>query len=147
MNEVFLTGPFVYNTIRAVHPYTPILIFGGHSHIRDCRTSSVHKIFKRGSFWQYCHLISVQFDGRSMALESGRYMETVGSWIIHSGFFLCSNIMRIGWMSMLNLSKSELVGLNKHCRRQPRRIKFQQESHLQPALPRPESRYLRSMNV
>ncbi|KAJ7913903.1 Metallo-dependent phosphatase-like protein [Mycena leptocephala] len=40
--------PLVYNAIRAVHPLTPILILG------------------------------VQFDGRSMALESGRYMETVG---------------------------------------------------------------------
>ncbi|KAF8806633.1 hypothetical protein BYT27DRAFT_7191187 [Phlegmacium glaucopus] len=48
--------PFVFNAIRAVHPLTPILIFGGHSHVRDC----------------------LQLDGRSMALESGRYMETVG---------------------------------------------------------------------
>ncbi|EJD02035.1 uncharacterized protein FOMMEDRAFT_168595 [Fomitiporia mediterranea MF3/22] len=48
--------PTVFNAIRAVHPNTPILIFGGHTHIRDC----------------------TQFDGRSMALESGRYMETVG---------------------------------------------------------------------
>ncbi|KAF8557876.1 hypothetical protein OG21DRAFT_1406257 [Imleria badia] len=48
--------PVVFNAVRAVHPYTPILIFGGHSHIRDCQ----------------------QYDGRSMALESGRYMETIG---------------------------------------------------------------------
>ncbi|KIL68725.1 hypothetical protein M378DRAFT_157830 [Amanita muscaria Koide BX008] len=48
--------PAVFNAIRAVHPYTPILIFGGHSHIRDCN----------------------QLDSRSMSLESGRYMETVG---------------------------------------------------------------------
>ncbi|CCM03935.1 uncharacterized protein FIBRA_06087 [Fibroporia radiculosa] len=48
--------PTVYDAVRAVHPTTPILIFGGHTHIRDC----------------------TQFDGRSMALESGRYMETVG---------------------------------------------------------------------
>ncbi|KAF8624480.1 hypothetical protein AX17_007109 [Amanita inopinata Kibby_2008] len=48
--------PVVYNAVRAVHPHTPILIFGGHSHIRDC----------------------LQLDGRSMSLESGRYMETVG---------------------------------------------------------------------
>ncbi|KAG2141993.1 Metallo-dependent phosphatase-like protein [Suillus cothurnatus] len=48
--------PIVFNAIRAVHPLTPILIFGGHTHIRDCR----------------------QHDGRSMALESGRYMETIG---------------------------------------------------------------------
>ncbi|KAG2142264.1 Metallo-dependent phosphatase-like protein [Suillus bovinus] len=48
--------PTVFNAVRAVHPLTPILIFGGHSHIRDCQ----------------------QYDGRSMALESGRYMETIG---------------------------------------------------------------------
>ncbi|KAH9485631.1 hypothetical protein JR316_0002541 [Psilocybe cubensis] len=50
--------PLVFNPIRALHPTTPILIFGGHTHIRDC----------------------LQFDGRSMSLESGRYMETVG-WL------------------------------------------------------------------
>ncbi|KZT69652.1 hypothetical protein DAEQUDRAFT_756803 [Daedalea quercina L-15889] len=50
--------PTVYDAIRKVHKYTPILIFGGHTHIRDC----------------------TQFDGRSIALESGRYMETVG-WL------------------------------------------------------------------
>ncbi|KAI0090834.1 Metallo-dependent phosphatase-like protein [Irpex rosettiformis] len=48
--------PVVFDAVRAVHPYTPILILGGHTHIRDC----------------------VQLDGRSMSLESGRYMETVG---------------------------------------------------------------------
>ncbi|KAF8260660.1 Metallo-dependent phosphatase-like protein, partial [Lactarius quietus] len=48
--------PIIFNAIRAVHPTTPILILGGHTHIRNC----------------------LQFDGRSMALESGRYMETVG---------------------------------------------------------------------
>ncbi|PIL33613.1 hypothetical protein GSI_04236 [Ganoderma sinense ZZ0214-1] len=48
--------PNVFDAIRAVHPTTPIFILGGHTHIRDC----------------------VQYDGRSMALESGRYMETVG---------------------------------------------------------------------
>ncbi|KAH9959081.1 Metallo-dependent phosphatase-like protein [Russula dissimulans] len=48
--------PIVFHAVRAVHPTTPILILGGHSHIRDC----------------------LQFDGRSIALESGRYMETVG---------------------------------------------------------------------
>ncbi|KAI0753174.1 Metallo-dependent phosphatase-like protein [Daedaleopsis nitida] len=48
--------PTVFNAIRAIHPTTPMFILGGHTHIRDC----------------------VQYDGRSMALESGRYMETVG---------------------------------------------------------------------
>ncbi|KAG5726222.1 hypothetical protein E4T56_gene20533 [Termitomyces sp. T112] len=50
--------PLVFNAIRTLHPYTPILILGGHTHIRDC----------------------AQYDGRSMALESGRYMETIG-WL------------------------------------------------------------------
>ncbi|KAF7332694.1 hypothetical protein MKEN_00152600 [Mycena kentingensis (nom. inval.)] len=48
--------PLVFDVIRARHPTTPILIFGGHLHIRDC----------------------LQLDGRSMSLASGRYMETVG---------------------------------------------------------------------
>ena len=48
--------PVVFNAIRAVHPFTPIFIFGGHTHIRDC----------------------VQLDQRSISLQSGRYMETVG---------------------------------------------------------------------
>ncbi|KAJ7632877.1 Metallo-dependent phosphatase-like protein [Roridomyces roridus] len=51
--------PLIFNAVRAVHPLTPILILGGHTHIRDCRES-------------------LQLDGRSMSLESGRYMETVG---------------------------------------------------------------------
>ncbi|KAF8581789.1 hypothetical protein K439DRAFT_1352955 [Ramaria rubella] len=55
--------PDVFNAIRTVHRQTPILIFGGHAHIRDC----------------------VQFDGRSMAMASGRYMETIGA----SSFSLC----------------------------------------------------------
>ncbi|KAJ3797600.1 Metallo-dependent phosphatase-like protein [Lentinula aff. detonsa] len=50
--------PTVFNAVRAVHAQTPIIILGGHSHIRDCN----------------------QPDGRSMALESGRYMETIG-WL------------------------------------------------------------------
>lgn len=48
--------PFVFDAVRAVHPTTPIIILGGHTHIRDC----------------------LQLDGRSMSLESGRYMETIG---------------------------------------------------------------------
>ncbi|KIK61122.1 hypothetical protein GYMLUDRAFT_43217 [Collybiopsis luxurians FD-317 M1] len=50
--------PTVFNAVRAVHAETPIIILGGHTHIRDCN----------------------QPDGRSMALESGRYMETIG-WL------------------------------------------------------------------
>ncbi|KAF5375570.1 hypothetical protein D9615_009214 [Tricholomella constricta] len=50
--------PLVFNAIRKIHPLTPIVILGGHSHVRDC----------------------TQLDDRSMSLESGRYMETVG-WL------------------------------------------------------------------
>ncbi|GAA5934821.1 Smn1p [Sporobolomyces koalae] len=42
--------------IRAVHPTVPVLVFGGHHHIRDC----------------------VQEDKYSMSLAAGRYMETIG---------------------------------------------------------------------
>ncbi|KAF8161382.1 Metallo-dependent phosphatase-like protein [Crassisporium funariophilum] len=60
--------PLVFNAVRATHPLTPILILGGHTHIRDC----------------------LQLDGRSMSLESGRYMETVaraleGAKLDHKG--------------------------------------------------------------
>ncbi|KAG5352237.1 hypothetical protein C0989_003170 [Termitomyces sp. Mn162] len=72
--------PLVFNAVRAVHPYTPILIFGGHTHIRDC----------------------VQLDGRSMSLESGRYMETVG------------------WMS----AKLDNHSKNKNSKSKPKDIKF-----------------------
>ncbi|KAF9257107.1 hypothetical protein L218DRAFT_880238, partial [Marasmius fiardii PR-910] len=44
--------PLVFDAIRKLHPSTPILILGGHTHIRDC----------------------VQLDGRSMSLESRRYI-------------------------------------------------------------------------
>lgn len=48
----------VHAKIREVHgDSVPILILGGHAHVRDC----------------------VQLDGRSMSLASGRYMETVGA--------------------------------------------------------------------
>ncbi|KAF8058685.1 Metallo-dependent phosphatase-like protein [Lyophyllum atratum] len=50
--------PTVFNAIRKVHPLIPIMILGGHTHVRDCS----------------------QLDSRSMSLESGRYMETVG-WL------------------------------------------------------------------
>ncbi|WFD35092.1 hypothetical protein MCUN1_001941 [Malassezia cuniculi] len=46
----------VLGAIRKVHPTTPVLMFGGHTHVRDCRVP----------------------DAYSMALESGRYLETVG---------------------------------------------------------------------
>jgi hypothetical protein len=46
----------LFKTIRSVHSDTPIQFFGGHSHIRDYKV----------------------FDSKSVALESGRYMETLG---------------------------------------------------------------------
>jgi len=46
----------VVAAIHRVHDSTPIAILGGHSHIRDCRRPNEY----------------------SMALQSGRYMETVG---------------------------------------------------------------------
>ncbi|GAA6039301.1 hypothetical protein JCM8097_003252 [Rhodosporidiobolus ruineniae] len=49
-------------TIREIHPTVPVLVFGGHHHIRDC----------------------VQEDPYSMSLAAGRYMETVG-WVSMSG--------------------------------------------------------------
>ncbi|KAM0749330.1 hypothetical protein T439DRAFT_290562 [Meredithblackwellia eburnea MCA 4105] len=52
----------IFKAIRSVHPFTPILIFGGHHHIRDC----------------------LQEDPRSMSLAAGRYMETIG-WMSVSG--------------------------------------------------------------
>ncbi|MBW0507425.1 hypothetical protein O181_047140 [Austropuccinia psidii MF-1] len=53
----------VFDSIRSLHPKVPIIILGGHLHIRDCR----------------------QLDNRSMSLASGRYMETIG-WMSLSGF-------------------------------------------------------------
>jgi hypothetical protein len=46
----------LFSTIRSLHWDTPIQFFGGHTHIRD------YKIF----------------DSKAVALESGRYMETLG---------------------------------------------------------------------
>ncbi|BGO94337.1 hypothetical protein NBRC10512v2_006449 [Rhodotorula toruloides] len=52
----------ILSTIRAVHPHVPVLVFGGHHHIRDC----------------------VQEDAWSLGLAAGRYFETVG-WASVSG--------------------------------------------------------------
>ena len=46
----------VFSTIRTVRPDVPIQFFGGHTHVRDFKI----------------------FDERSTALESGRYLETLG---------------------------------------------------------------------
>ncbi|KZV99822.1 Metallo-dependent phosphatase [Exidia glandulosa HHB12029] len=48
--------PVVISAIRAVHKTTPIVVFGGHSHIRDCTV----------------------FEDRAVGIQAGRYMETVG---------------------------------------------------------------------
>ncbi|KAI0533274.1 ser/Thr protein phosphatase family [Xylaria digitata] len=53
----------VFEAIRAVHPNTPIHILGGHSHTRDFTV----------------------YDESSVAIESGRYCETLG-WVSMSGF-------------------------------------------------------------
>ncbi|UNI21468.1 hypothetical protein JDV02_007456 [Purpureocillium takamizusanense] len=53
----------VVDAIRRAHAKTPVQIFGGHSHIRD---------------------FSV-YDDASVAIESGRYCETLG-WVSVSGF-------------------------------------------------------------
>ncbi|ORY78038.1 Metallo-dependent phosphatase-like protein [Leucosporidium creatinivorum] len=52
----------IVKAIREVHPHTPITVFGGHHHIRDC----------------------VREDSNSMSLAAGRYMETVG-WMSIKG--------------------------------------------------------------
>ncbi|KAG8790079.1 hypothetical protein FRC12_012824 [Ceratobasidium sp. 428] len=53
---------YVYDAIRKVHPLTPILMFGGHTHKRACtRFTSGPNHYKR-----------------SMLLQSGRYFDTVG---------------------------------------------------------------------
>ncbi|KAF2097123.1 Ser/Thr protein phosphatase [Rhizodiscina lignyota] len=46
----------LFKTIRSVQWDTPIAFFGGHTHIRDYKT----------------------YDSKAAALESGRYMETIG---------------------------------------------------------------------
>ncbi|KDN47037.1 hypothetical protein RSAG8_03814, partial [Rhizoctonia solani AG-8 WAC10335] len=77
--------PLVFNAIRAVHPTTPIFIFGGHTHIRDCvqldsRSMSLESgRYMETIFGGHTHIRDcVQLDSRSMSLESGRYMETIG---------------------------------------------------------------------
>ncbi|KAK3996007.1 Metallo-dependent phosphatase-like protein [Cladorrhinum sp. PSN332] len=62
------TFPIIHSAIRAIHPNTPIQIFGGHSHLRDF----------------------VVYDQSSTASESGRYCETLG-WFSMSGFNLSNS--------------------------------------------------------
>ncbi|KAK0558731.1 hypothetical protein OC844_004931 [Tilletia horrida] len=50
------TFPTVLAAIRKLHPNTPCIVVGGHTHIRD----------------------AVKYDANAYGIESGRYMETVG---------------------------------------------------------------------
>ncbi|KAE8254751.1 hypothetical protein A4X13_0g3292 [Tilletia indica] len=50
------TFPNVIAAIRKLHPTTPCIVIGGHTHIRD----------------------AVKFDDNAYGIESGRYMETIG---------------------------------------------------------------------
>lgn len=52
-----------FRAIREKYPYTPIQVFGGHTHQRDF----------------------VVYDNKATALESGRYCETLG-WLSITGF-------------------------------------------------------------
>ncbi|SCV70422.1 BQ2448_1816 [Microbotryum intermedium] len=59
----------IVRAIRAVHPRTPILVFGGHHHIRDCVMVNTHALGQ---------------DQWSMSIAAGRYMETIG-WMSVKG--------------------------------------------------------------
>ncbi|KAG8920841.1 hypothetical protein FRC01_000571, partial [Tulasnella sp. 417] len=54
---------FIYRAIRDEYPHTPIFIFAGHTHVRDC-------------------FMGMNYENpvRSLGIESGRYLETVG-WV------------------------------------------------------------------
>ncbi|RCI14042.1 hypothetical protein L249_8032 [Ophiocordyceps polyrhachis-furcata BCC 54312] len=72
------TLKMVFDAIRAAHPATPIQLFGGHTHIRDFAV----------------------YDDSAVALESGRYCETLG-WASVAGFNSC---------------EADLVGVDKASR-------------------------------
>lgn len=74
----------LHAAIRRVWPTTPILMFAGHTHVRDCR----------------------MLDQRAMALESGRYLET------------------IGWMSVQNVSASTPQLARRYIDANPRNFAF-----------------------
>ncbi|KOS18779.1 Uncharacterized protein ESCO_001262 [Escovopsis weberi] len=69
------TMKVVFDAIRARHPDTPILVLGGHTHVRDF----------------------IVYDESGVGLEAGRYCETFG-WVSLSGFD-CSNS---GWTGVDN---------------------------------------------
>lgn len=68
--------PTVVNAIRAMHPKVPIMILGGHTHVRSCTT----------------------YDEHSVGLESGRYLETIG--------WLSANLTKSGDSGNLSFSRS-----------------------------------------
>jgi len=61
--DKYSTFKTVWDAIRKVHPEQPITILGGHTHIRDFAV----------------------YDDSSVAIESGRYCETLG-WMSMTGF-------------------------------------------------------------
>lgn len=64
----------VFDAIRRVHATVPILIFGGHHHIRVRVKSAGFSAHVLTLLNQDC----LQEDARSMSLAAGRYMETIG---------------------------------------------------------------------
>ncbi|KAG0266846.1 hypothetical protein BG011_000461 [Mortierella polycephala] len=58
----FAEATDVVKAIRAVHPTVPIIVMGGHAHVRDF----------------------TQYDARAVGMASGRYLETVG-WLSVQG--------------------------------------------------------------
>lgn len=70
----------LHAAIRDVWPTTPILMLAGHTHVRDCR----------------------MLDDYAMALESGRYLET------------------IGWMSVSNVSSERPTFSRRYIDANPR---------------------------
>lgn len=66
----------VIKVIRGAHPTVPIIVAGGHSHIRD----------------------AVRYDANAVGIESGRYLETIG--------MLSVNLTRHGNSGNLSVSRS-----------------------------------------
>ncbi|KAK5070062.1 hypothetical protein LTR64_001896 [Lithohypha guttulata] len=81
----------VYSAIRQYHPTTPILIFGGHRHVRD----------------------AVAWDASAIGTAAGRYCETVG-WTTVDG--LSPNVTRarspMGSGTIRNPRPSSIPGIN-----------------------------------